>query len=89
MASLSPLARSRAERVIDAVTRNRNAGPIQVPAAMPGASGSSDGAGRLPSGAVLTAVAPLLRAPLKPYDRTRTILAGHWLFAVVLTLAAA
>jgi hypothetical protein len=56
---------------------------------MPGASGSSDGAGRLPSGAVLTAVAPLLRAPLKPYDRTRTILAGHWLFAVVLTLAAA
>jgi hypothetical protein len=38
---------------------------------------------------VLTALAPLLRAPLKPYERTRGILAGHWLFAVVLTLAAA
>ena len=42
-----------------------------------------------PSGAMLTALAPLLRAPLKPYDRTRRILSGHWLFAVVLTLAAA
>jgi hypothetical protein len=38
---------------------------------------------------VLTVLAPLLRAPLKPYDRTRNILARHWLFAVVLTLASA
>ena len=46
-------------------------------------------AGRPPSGAVLTVLAPLRRAPRKPYDRTRRILAGHRLFAVVLTLAAA
>jgi hypothetical protein len=56
-----------------------------------GACGSPDGApaGRPPSGTVLMALALLLPAPLKPYDRTRRILAGHRLFAVVLTLAAA
>jgi hypothetical protein len=38
---------------------------------------------------VLTGLAPLLRAPLELSGRTRRLLAGHWLFAVVLTLAAA
>ncbi len=38
---------------------------------------------------MVTALAPLLRAPLKPYATTRKILGGHWLFAVVLALAAA
>lgn len=41
------------------------------------------------SGAVLTTLTPLVRAPPKPHGRIGRILAGHWLFATVLALAAA